>query len=252
MGFKMKGPSMYPNYKKAKNGGIMVNRSGNPGAADGRAASSPFQMKTDPPTDKAKKHRDNWQPAYEGADYSKKDISTMSEKEKIQNIDGYEPAKKTTEKRTMKQRALKKASGAAKKGMAEAAGEAVTGLAIGAAAGKGVGKKLKGKKGPALKAKTDTMKAHGKLTKMNSITGEKKVVKGGEKGLKRTMTKNLKTKEKSKMDSLKEGAKRGWTAAKKGVRQMRKVAVKSGKLATTGPIKPPSSIKNPEHDPKRK
>jgi len=46
MGFKMKGPSMYPLYKKAKQGGIAVNRSGNPGAADGRASSSPFQKNT--------------------------------------------------------------------------------------------------------------------------------------------------------------------------------------------------------------
>lgn len=46
MGFKMKGPSMYPLYKKAKQGGIAVNRSGNPGAPDGRASSSPFQKNT--------------------------------------------------------------------------------------------------------------------------------------------------------------------------------------------------------------
>ena len=46
MGFKMKGPSMYPLYKKASQGGIAVNRSGNPGAADGRASSSPFQKNT--------------------------------------------------------------------------------------------------------------------------------------------------------------------------------------------------------------
>ena len=46
MGFKMKGPSMYPLYKKASQGGIAVNRTGNPGAADGRASSSPFQKNT--------------------------------------------------------------------------------------------------------------------------------------------------------------------------------------------------------------
>ena len=47
MGFKMKGPSMYPGYKKAAAVGgeeLKVARDGNPGASDGRAASSPFQM----------------------------------------------------------------------------------------------------------------------------------------------------------------------------------------------------------------
>ena len=271
MGFKMKGPSMYPNYKKAKNGGIMVNRSGNPGAADGRAASSPFQMKTDPPTEKAKKHRDSWEPAYEGADYSKKDIAKMTEKEKMRNIDGYEPVKRTTEKRTMRQKALKKASGAAKKGIAEAAGEAVSGLATGAAAGrvmrKGKAKERFSKekkkvdpknpkgypkdpnkmnkeekaywdklaKDPAPKATTDGMKAHVKLTAMNDLTGEKKVLKGGD--MKRMMKKDLKTRYKTKTDSLKEGAKKGWAAAKKGMKKISDAAVKSGKLAGTGGLK---------------
>tara|TARA_R100000455_G_C6246554_1_gene104131 strand:+ start:114 stop:443 length:330 start_codon:yes stop_codon:yes gene_type:complete len=41
----MKGPSLYPNYKKAGKA-IQVVRDGNPGAADGRASSSPFQRKT--------------------------------------------------------------------------------------------------------------------------------------------------------------------------------------------------------------
>ena len=45
MGFKMKGPSMYPNYRKAAKV-IQVVRDGNPGAADGRASSSPFQKNT--------------------------------------------------------------------------------------------------------------------------------------------------------------------------------------------------------------
>ena len=60
MGFKMKGPSLYPNYRgsgaerdrvvgtpKDANSysKLHVNRDGNPGAADGRASSSPFQMK---------------------------------------------------------------------------------------------------------------------------------------------------------------------------------------------------------------
>jgi len=39
----MKGPTLYPNYKGAK-AQIQINRNGNPGAADGRASSSPFQM----------------------------------------------------------------------------------------------------------------------------------------------------------------------------------------------------------------
>ena len=46
MAFKMKGPSMYPNYRgnNPKQQQVQINRDGNPGAADGRAASSPFQM----------------------------------------------------------------------------------------------------------------------------------------------------------------------------------------------------------------
>ena len=62
MGFKMKGPSLYPNYRgsgaerdrvvgtpKDANSynKLHVNRDGNPGAADGRASSSPFQMNTE-------------------------------------------------------------------------------------------------------------------------------------------------------------------------------------------------------------
>ena len=135
MGFKMKGPSMYPLYKKAKQGGIAVNRSGNPGAADGRASSSPFQKNTGDKTkeellkegftprdadmmikdgavtgrqDKKKTKKkpvvkkkdkpvsqEDFVPAYPGADYSKEDIAKMTEKEKIAKIDGYEPKKKT-------------------------------------------------------------------------------------------------------------------------------------------------------------
>ena len=135
MGFKMKGPSMYPLYKKAKQGGIAVNRSGNPGAADRRASSSPFQKNTGDKTkeellkegftprdadmmikdgavtgrqDKKKTKKkpvvkkkdkpvsqEDFVPAYPGADYSKEDIAKMTEKEKIAKIDGYEPKKKT-------------------------------------------------------------------------------------------------------------------------------------------------------------
>jgi len=49
MAFKMKGPSMYPNYRgnNPKQQQVQINRDGNPGAADGRAASSPFQMNDD-------------------------------------------------------------------------------------------------------------------------------------------------------------------------------------------------------------
>lgn len=49
MSFKMKGPSMYPNYRgnNPKQQQVQINRDGNPGAADGRAASSPFQMNDD-------------------------------------------------------------------------------------------------------------------------------------------------------------------------------------------------------------
>ena len=49
MAFKMKGPSMYPNYRgnNPKQQQVQINRNGNPGAADGRAASSPFQMNDD-------------------------------------------------------------------------------------------------------------------------------------------------------------------------------------------------------------
>ena len=41
-----------------------------------------------------KKSQEDWQPAYPGADYSKQEIKRMSEVEKQQNIDGYEPKKK--------------------------------------------------------------------------------------------------------------------------------------------------------------
>ena len=43
MGFKMKGPSMYPNYKKGSES-LKIQRD-YAGQADGRATSSPFQQK---------------------------------------------------------------------------------------------------------------------------------------------------------------------------------------------------------------
>tara|TARA_R100000742_G_C4240932_1_gene60649 strand:+ start:448 stop:789 length:342 start_codon:yes stop_codon:yes gene_type:complete len=51
--------------------GINQRKSGK--KADGRAASAPFQKATD---------RDDWQPAYEGADYSQAELDAMSDKQK--------------------------------------------------------------------------------------------------------------------------------------------------------------------------
>ncbi len=55
------------------------------------------RMKRDGATT-GKVSQENWQPAYEGADYSKADIAKMSEKEKIAKIDGYTPKTKKTKK----------------------------------------------------------------------------------------------------------------------------------------------------------
>ena len=38
--------------------------------------------------------QEDWEPAYEGADYSKEEIAKMTEQEKIDKIDGYEPKNK--------------------------------------------------------------------------------------------------------------------------------------------------------------
>ena len=46
MAYKMKGPSLYPNYRGKKEKMIVINHEGPAGAADGRASSSPFQRKT--------------------------------------------------------------------------------------------------------------------------------------------------------------------------------------------------------------
>ena len=53
MGYKMKGPSLYPNYKSngaGAKGNIPLEKSGYKGMADGRAKSSAFQMKDDKKT----------------------------------------------------------------------------------------------------------------------------------------------------------------------------------------------------------
>tara|TARA_R100001015_G_C4585086_1_gene141095 strand:+ start:350 stop:862 length:513 start_codon:yes stop_codon:yes gene_type:complete len=100
MAFKMKGPSLYPNFRGKKEKMIVINHEGPAGAADGRASSSPFQRKTDGKTKeqllkegftprdadqmikdgattgrqktKAKpKSQQDFEPAYPGADISK-------------------------------------------------------------------------------------------------------------------------------------------------------------------------------------
>ena len=123
MAYKMKGPSLYPNYGKA-NKAIKVNREDTT-TSDHRATSSPFQNN---PTVKKKKkktkedylkegftpadadkmmasgattgvvNREDWEPAYEGADYSQAEINKMTEKEKLAKIDGYTPPKKKNKK----------------------------------------------------------------------------------------------------------------------------------------------------------
>ena len=133
MGFKMKGPSLYPGYKKAAAVGgeeLKVNRDYK-GMSDGRATSSPFQMNeeggkkkkktkedylkegftpadadrmmrdgaTTGRQDKPAKNQGDFEPAYAGADYSKEQIAKMTEKEKEMKIDGYTPkTKKKTKK----------------------------------------------------------------------------------------------------------------------------------------------------------
>ena len=130
MAFKMKGPSMYPKYKTngaGAKGDISLQRSGNNAMTDGRANSSPFQMKGEegkkkkktkedllkegftpadadkmmkdgattgrPKTKTKPKSQEDFVPAYPGADYSKADIAKMTEEEKMRKIDGYTPKK---------------------------------------------------------------------------------------------------------------------------------------------------------------
>lgn len=131
MAYKMKGPSLYPGYKKAAAVGgekLKVNRDYK-GMSDGRATSSPFQMKEDSKKKKKTKEdylkegftprdadqmmkdgattgrqdkpvsQEDFVPAYPGADYSKEQIAKMTEKEKEMKIDGYTPkTKKKTKK----------------------------------------------------------------------------------------------------------------------------------------------------------
>tara|TARA_R110002012_G_scaffold2218_4_gene10592 strand:- start:341 stop:1303 length:963 start_codon:yes stop_codon:yes gene_type:complete len=73
-------------------------RSGNkPGFKN--MGSSPVKQTKFPNSPKAmerkRKKQEDFEPAYEGADYSKEQIAKMTEAEKIANIDGYEPKKKT-------------------------------------------------------------------------------------------------------------------------------------------------------------
>lgn len=87
MAFKMKGPSMYPRYKKGAEGGISINREYAKGP-DMRATSAPFQMKDDKDKKKdavkpiAKKVKDkpsqgDFVPAYPGADISAAEYKKM-------------------------------------------------------------------------------------------------------------------------------------------------------------------------------
>lgn len=125
MAFKMKGPSLYPKMNTAirLSQKLNVDHSANTSTNEGRAKSSAFQMKDDgkkkktkedyikegfTPADADKMMKDgattgkqaekpsqgDFEPAYPGADYSKKDIAKMSEKEKQSKIDGYTPKKK--------------------------------------------------------------------------------------------------------------------------------------------------------------
>ena len=65
----MKGPSMYPNYRgnKPAQQAISVKKDGNPGVADGRAASSPFQL-TDDKVKKVKTKEDYIKEGFTPAD----------------------------------------------------------------------------------------------------------------------------------------------------------------------------------------
>jgi len=131
MAFKMKGPSLYKGMGGFGAKGAIKNNKDYAGKADGRATSSPFQVKTDktkeellgavtgrpkkPVTPKKttvkvkkgsaadkkskKVSQEDFVPAYPGADYSKEQIAKMTEKEKMMKIDGYEPKKKTTKKK---------------------------------------------------------------------------------------------------------------------------------------------------------
>lgn len=117
MAFKMKGPSLYPKTRLSQK--LNVDHSANTSTDEGRAKSSAFQMKdgktkeellkegfTPKDADQMRKEgattgkpkpkkpsQGDFEPAYPGADYSKKDIAKMSDKEKQSKIDGYSKKK---------------------------------------------------------------------------------------------------------------------------------------------------------------
>jgi len=131
MAYKMKGPSLYPKLNTATrlSQKLNVDHSANTSTSEGRAKSSAFQMKDDKNKKskedllkegftqkdadqmmkdgattgkpKAKKpSQGDFEPAYPGADYSKKDIAKMNDKEKQAKIDGYTPKKKLKAKKS--------------------------------------------------------------------------------------------------------------------------------------------------------
>ena len=131
MAYKMKGPSLYPKLNTATrlSKKLNVDHSANTSTSEGRAKSSAFQMKDDKnkkskeqlikegftPADADRMRKDGattgkpktktpsqggFEPAYEGADYSKKDIAKMTEKEKQAKIDGYSSKKKLKAKKS--------------------------------------------------------------------------------------------------------------------------------------------------------
>jgi hypothetical protein len=160
MAFKMKGPSMYPNYRgnKPAQQAINVNKTGNPGAADGRAASSPFQMKDEkkPTKKKAKTKEDYIKEGFTPADADKmmKDGAT-----------------------TGKQKSPAKFFGKLAKGIGGALGGAVKGKGVLGAAmnpvgaiGNATGLFMKGKKKSPVKAKAKSNKE--KAERLNSMAGK--------------------------------------------------------------------------------
>lgn len=64
---------------------------------DGKIVKVPVDKKTGKPIKDAapkQKKQDDFEPAYPGADYSQEQIDKMTEKEKLEKIDGYQPKKK--------------------------------------------------------------------------------------------------------------------------------------------------------------
>tara|TARA_R110000744_G_scaffold117392_2_gene219448 strand:+ start:341 stop:1153 length:813 start_codon:yes stop_codon:yes gene_type:complete len=160
MAYKMKGPAMYPNYRgnKPAQQVISVNKTGNPGAADGRAASSPFQMKDEkkPTKKKAKTKEDYIKEGFTPADADKmmKDGAT-----------------------TGKQKSPAKFFGKLAKGIGGALGGAVKGKGVLGAAmnpvgalGNATGLFMKGKKKSPVKAIPKSNKE--KAERLNSMAGK--------------------------------------------------------------------------------